>query len=91
MHGTVKEIQECTPFFKDFCLILILCQLVIDILKSNGLRIIITAYPANTIRKHSVEWNTLLCCLWNPIILLRFLNDFSYFFLFCLCQMLWKI
>ena len=86
MNRTVKEIKETTPFFKNGCLIFLLCQLIIDVLKLNRLCVIVISHTTNTIREHSLERNRLLCCSWNTIIISCFLNDFLNLFLFSLCQ-----
>lgn len=83
VNRAVKEIQEAAPFLKNLCLIFLLCQLIIDILKLNRLCIIIAAYSANAILKHPVKRNALLSCSGNTIIFLSFFDDGSYSFLVC--------
>ena len=90
MHGTVKKVQEAAPFLKDLGLVFLLCQLVIDILKMDGLCIIIRTDPADAVLKHTVKRNTLLCGPRYTIIFLRVLYDLPYFFLVLSGQMLRK-
>ena len=37
VNGAVKEIQETAPLIEDGSLIFLLCQLIVDVLKLNGL------------------------------------------------------
>ena len=61
----------------------VLCQLVIDILKLDCLCIIIKPYTADTIRKHPVKRNALLCRLRYAIIFLGISYDLPYCHLVC--------
>ena len=69
MDRAVKKVQEAAPFLKNLCLILLLCQLIVDILKLNCFRIIIRADPADAILEHSVYRQALLGSPRNIIIL----------------------
>ena len=79
----IKEVQEAAPFLKDGRLIFLLCQLVIDILKLDCLCIIIKPYTADTIRKHPVKRNALLCRLRYAIIFPGVFYDLPYCHLVC--------
>ena len=81
MHGTIKEVKEGTPFLKDLCLILLLCQLIIDVLELNRLSIVISSNSADAILEHSVERDALLCGSGNSIILLCCFDDLPHLFL----------
>ena len=86
VHGTVEEVKKCTPFLKDLCLILLKRQLIVDILELDRLGVIITSDPADTVLKHPVKRNALLCRLWNAVIPSGTFDDLLYFLLFCRCQ-----
>ena len=79
---TVEKVQEAAPFFKDRCPVFLLCQLIIDILKLNCLRVIAVSHPADTVLKHPVKRNRLLCCPRNPVIFPRFFDHLSDLLLF---------
>ena len=66
MNRAVKVIQEITPVFKDGVLIFILCQLIVDVIKTDRLGIKLVLHPADTIPSHLMVWNRLLCS--NPLI-----------------------
>lgn len=61
MNGTVKKIQETTPFFKNGRFIFLLSKLIIDILKLNCFCIVMFPDTAYAIREHALKRNTLLC------------------------------
>lgn len=56
----IKEVQEAAPFLKDSRLILLLCQLVIDVLKLNGFGVVVVRHTADTIREHPLKGNAIL-------------------------------
>ena len=56
----IKEVQEAAPFLKDSRLILLLCQLVIDVLKLNGFGVVVVRHTAYTIREHPLKGNAIL-------------------------------
>ena len=47
MNGAVKEIQETAPLIEDGSLIFLLCQLIVDVLKLNGLGVITVSDTAD--------------------------------------------
>ncbi len=49
MNGAVKEIQETAPLIEDGSLIFLLCQLIVDVLKLNGLGVITVSDTADAI------------------------------------------
>ena len=77
MYRAVKKVKKCTPFLKDLCLILLQSKLIVDILELDRLRVIIRPYPADTVLKHSVEGNRLLCCPGNAVIILSSFDDLT--------------
>ena len=77
VHRAVKKVKECTPFLKDLCLILLQSKLIVDILELDRLCVIIRPYPADTVLKHSVEGNRLLCCPGNAVIILSSFDDLT--------------
>ena len=88
VYGAVKEVEERTPFLKNLCLILLQCKLIIDVLKLDGLGVVIASYTADTILEHPLERNTLLRCSGYFITLFYLSNDFVYLALFFLRKML---
>ena len=60
MDGAVEVIEKITPVFKNSVLVLILCKLIIDIIKSNGLRIRPILHTADTITPHFTVSNGFL-------------------------------
>ena len=52
MDAAVKIVEEITPVFKNSILILILCQLIVDIIKPDTFGICIPLYPADPILSH---------------------------------------
>src|SRR5699024_2356960 len=57
VNGAVKEIQETAPLIEDGSLIFLLCQLIVDVLKLNGLGVITVSDTADAIREHSLKGN----------------------------------
>ena len=88
MYGAVKEVKEGTPFLKNLRLILLQCKLVIDILKLEGLSVVIASHTADTILEHSLKRDTLLRSSGYFITLFYLSDDFLYLSLFFLRQML---
>lgn len=88
MHRAVKEVEKCTPLLKDLRLILLLGQLVIDVLKLDGLRIVIRADTADPVLEHPVKGNTLLGGPGHAVVMLRGLDDLPYFLLILCAQIL---
>ena len=79
VNGAVKEIQETAPLIEDGSLIFLLCQLIVDVLKLNGLGVIAVSDTADAIREHSLKGNGLLCSLRNTVVLLcPFHNSFNF-------------
>ena len=79
LYRAVKEVQKATPFVKNRRFILLLCQLIVNVLKLNGFRIIAIRNTTDSIRKHPLKWNRLLCCLRHTIILFGSLYNRFYF------------
>ena len=77
VYRAVKKVKECTPFLKDLCLILLQSKLIIDILELDRLRVIIRPYSADTVLKHSVEGNRLLCRSGNAVIILSSFDNLT--------------
>lgn len=86
MDGTVKEVQETAPFLKNGSFVLLLRQLVVDVLKLNGFRVITITDPADAVREHPLKWDRLLCRAGNVIIPLRLFNDRVNLLFLPLCQ-----
>ena len=49
-HGAVKIVDEVTPCVKDSGFVLVLVELVVDVLKLDGFRVIVVCDTANTVR-----------------------------------------
>ena len=47
MNGALKEIQETATLIEDGSLIFLLCQLIVDVLKLNGLGVITVSDTAD--------------------------------------------
>ena len=60
VDGTVEEVQEAAPLIEDGGLVLLLCQLVVDVLELNGLGVVAVRYPADAIGEHTLERDGLL-------------------------------
>ena len=86
VDGAIKEVQEAAPFLKNRSLVLLLSQLIVDVLKLNGFRVIAITYPADAVRKHPLKRDGLLCRAGNAIIPLRFFNDRANLLFLPLCQ-----
>jgi hypothetical protein len=82
MHRAVKEVEERAPFLKDLRLILLLGELVVDILKLDGLCV---DSPAQRCRSRPETSDQRECsavwCAGMPSFALRFLYDFRNSFL----------
>ena len=61
MNRTVKIVQEITPVFKNRIFIFVLCQLIVNIIKTDGLGIITIFHTTDTVFSHFSVWNRLLC------------------------------
>ena len=78
VDGTIKEVQETAPLVKDSSFIFLLCQLIVDVLKLNGLGIKIVGDSADAVGEHSLEGNGLLGSLRYTIVFLgSFHNSFN--------------
>lgn len=86
VNGAVKEVQKAAPFLKNGSLVLLLSQLVVNILKLNGFRVIAVTDPTDAVRKHPLKRDGLLCRAGNAIIPLRFFNDRANLLFLPLCQ-----
>lgn len=91
VYRAVKKVKECTPFLENLCLILLQCKLIVDILELDRLRVIITSDPADTVLKHSVKRDRLLCRSGNAVIPTRLLDNASYLFLLSCGQICGKL
>ena len=79
VDGTIKEVQESAPLIKDGSFIFLLCQLIVDVLKLNGLGIKTVGDSADAVREHSLEGNGLLGSLRYTIVFLGSLhNSFNF-------------
>ena len=102
LHGAVKEVKKAAPLLEDRCLVLLLCQLVVDVLKLDGFRVVVIAHAADPVRKHALERNGLLRGPRNPVVFPGSsddVSDFPFLFpcqvfrklkVFCLSLRLWK-
>ena len=79
----IKEVQEAAPFLKDSRLILLLCQLIIDILKLDGFGVVVVRHTANTVREHPLKRNALLCRMRNRAVTPCTVNHRLHLFLLC--------
>ena len=91
VDGAVKEVQEAAPFLKNGSFVLLLSQLVVDVLKLNGFRVIAVTDPADAVREHPLKRDRLLCRAGNPIVPFRLFNDRANLLFFPLCQSVRKI
>ena len=53
----IEVIEEVAPAFKDGVLILVLCQLVVNVVESDGFGIQMFLHPADTVASHFQIWN----------------------------------
>ena len=86
VDGAVKEVQEAAPFLKNGSFVLLLSQLVVDVLKLNGFRVITVTDPTDAVREHPLKRDGLLCRAGNAIIPLRLFNDRANLLFLTLCQ-----
>ena len=61
VNRAVEIIEEITPALKDRGLIFILGELIVDVLKLNGLCVVAVRYAADPVRPHSFIGDTVLC------------------------------
>ena len=52
MDTAVKVIQEVTPILENSVLVLVLCQLIVNIVKTDGFGIIFILHPADPVPCH---------------------------------------
>ena len=60
VDGCVEVVEEITPAVKDGAFVLVLRELIVDVLKLNGLCVVVFCYPANAVREHPLEGNGIL-------------------------------
>ena len=60
MNRAVKIIEEITPTLKDCRLIFVLGELIVDVLKLNGLCVVAVRYAADSVRPHPFIRDTVL-------------------------------
>ena len=60
VNRAVEIIEEITPALKDRGLIFILGELIVDVLKLNGLCVVAVRYAADPVRPHSFIGDTVL-------------------------------
>ena len=56
----IEVVEEVAPAFKDGVLILVLCQLVVNVVESDGFGIQMFLHPADTVAPHFQIWNRTL-------------------------------
>ena len=79
LDGAIEEVQETAPLVKDGSLIFLLCQLIVDVLKLNGLGVETVGDSADAVGEHSLEGNGLLGSLRYTIVFLgSFHNSFNF-------------
>lgn len=79
MDGAIEKVQETAPLVKNGGLILLLCQLIVDVLKLNGLGVVTVCDPADAVWEHSLKGNGLLGGLGNSIVFLcPFYNSLNF-------------
>ena len=61
VNRAVEIIEEITPALKDRGLIFILGELIVDVLKLNGLCVVAVRYTADPVRPHPFIGDTVLC------------------------------
>ena len=75
MNGAVEEVQKAAPFLEDGRFVLLLGQLVVDILKLDGLGVK-AADTADAVGEHPVKGNRLLGGPGDPVVFLCAVDDF---------------
>ena len=88
VNRAVKRVQEGTPLFEDCGLVLLLCQLVVDILILNGQGIVAIRYPTDSVRKHALKRNRILGAAGDSVIASRFPDNLQNLFFLRLTQVL---
>ncbi|MPM64342.1 hypothetical protein SDC9_111228 [bioreactor metagenome] len=58
--GAVKIIEEVAPAIKDGGLVLVLVELIVDVLKLNGFRVIAVRHAADAIQEHPLKRDAVL-------------------------------
>ena len=58
--GGVKIVEKIAPTVKDGGLVLVLAQLIVDVLKLDGSRVVAVRHPAGAVRVHPLERNAVL-------------------------------
>ena len=75
MDGAVEKVQEPAPLLKDRSLVFLLGQLIVDVLKPDGLGIK-ASDTTDAVGEHPVKGNRLLGGPGDPIVFLCAVNDF---------------
>ena len=84
--GAVEEVEKAAPLLKDGGLVLLLGKLVVDVIKLDGLGVVVVGYPADTVREHPLERDRLLGGAGRPVIPARRRHDFPDLLLLLFCQ-----
>ena len=71
-HGAVEVVEEIAPCVEDGGLVLVLVELVVDVLKLDGFRVVAVRHAANAVGEHPLERDAVLCGLAFLILPLRF-------------------
>ena len=67
LNGAVKVVEEIAPALEDRRLVLVLRELVVDVLKLDGLGIMAVCHPADAVRPHPLIRDAVLGRLFFPI------------------------
>ena len=78
-NGSVKVVEKIAPVFKNGCLIVCLCKLIVNIFKDKAFYCIFFRYPANPVRVHLQVGNGLLCGAGLPVALCRLYHGGDFF------------
>ena len=85
--GAVKVVKEIAPTFKDGGLVLVLCNLIIDVAKLQGFGVELIAYMTNTVGKDMTVRDTVLCRLYSFGLIIRPLHRHFDVLFFCPCEL----
>lgn len=85
--SAVKVVEEVAPTFKDGGLVLVLCNLIIDVTKLQGFGVELIAYMTNAIGEDVAVRDTVLCRFYSFWLIIRPLHRYGDVLFFCPCEL----
>jgi len=85
--GAVEVVEEVAPTFKDGGLVLVLCNLIIDVTKLQGFGVELIAHMADTVGENMTVRDTVLCRFYTFGLIIRPLHRTCDALFFCPCEL----